>query len=131
LLLAVSGLVFLLYDRLLGMSTLSGSAAREAARPGPAGRLGAAAGDALIAGAGWLCDLVERAVEAVAPARPDRPGRSGMRALLWVVVGLVLAFLCLPSFFVIQVSFTSGSFIQFPPEGFSWRWYQTYLSSPG
>ena len=51
--------------------------------------------------------------------------------ILWVVGAVLIAFLCLPSLFVIPVSFTSGSFIEFPPEGFSLRWYHTYLSSPG
>jgi putative spermidine/putrescine transport system permease protein len=42
---------------------------------------------------------------------------------------LIIGFLCLPSFFVIPVSFTSGTFIEFPPRGFSLRWYETYLGS--
>lgn len=132
LLLAVAGVVFLLYDRLLGISTLSGAASEGGGRGGGAvGRAGAAIGDALIALAGRVSDLVGAAAEGVLPARADRPRRGWARAVLWGFVLLVLAYLCLPSFFVIPVSFTSGSFIQFPPEGFSWRWYQTYLSSPG
>jgi putative spermidine/putrescine transport system permease protein len=41
----------------------------------------------------------------------------------------IVLFLALPSFFVIPVSFTAGSFIAFPPEGLSLRWYETYLGS--
>ena len=131
LLLSVSGLVFFLYDRLLGMSTLSGSAAAPAGRGGGmVGRAGAIIGEALIAAAGQVSDWAGAAIEAVAPTRADRKPRRWGWAVLWAAVGVVLAFLCLPSFFVIPVSFTSGSFIQFPPEGFSWRWYDTYLSSP-
>jgi ABC-type spermidine/putrescine transport system permease subunit II len=84
----------------------------------------------VIAAAGQDSDWVGLAIEAIAPARADRKPRRWGWAVLWAAVVLVLAFLCLPSFFVIPVSFTSGSFIQFPPEGFSWRWYDTYLSSP-
>jgi putative spermidine/putrescine transport system permease protein len=51
--------------------------------------------------------------------------------LLWTATLLIIAYLCLPSFFVIPVSFTSGSFIEFPPQGFSLRWYETYFGSPG
>lgn len=131
LLLAVSGLVFFLYDRLLGMSTLSGSAAVPGGRGGGmVGRAGTIIGEALIAAAGRVSDLVGSAIETIAPARADRKSRHRGWTVLWAAVILVLAFLCLPSFFVIPVSFTSGSFIQFPPEGFSWRWYDTYLSSP-
>jgi putative spermidine/putrescine transport system permease protein len=131
LLLAVSGLVFFLYDRLLGMSTLSGSAAAPGGGGGGVvGRAGAIVGEAVIAAAGRVSDWVGLAIEAIAPARADRKPRRWGWAVLWAAVVLVLAFLCLPSFFVIPVSFTSGSFIQFPPEGFSWRWYDTYLSSP-
>jgi putative spermidine/putrescine transport system permease protein len=130
LLLAVSGLVFFLYDRLLGMSTLSGEASGGRA-PGPLARAGAKVGDAVIAGAGRLSDLTGAAIDAITAARADRPRRQGGRALLWVLVILIVAFLCLPSFFVVPVSFTSGTFIEFPPQGFSLRWYQTYFSSPG
>ena len=131
LLLAVSALVFFLYDRLLGMSTLSGEASGSVGRKqGPIGRLGGMVGDALIAGAGWLSDLVGAAIESVVRPRVDRKRRHGSRALLWTVVGLIVAFLCVPSFFVVPVSFTSGTFIEFPPQGFSLRWYETYLSSP-
>lgn len=50
--------------------------------------------------------------------------------MLWGASALIILFLVLPSFFVIPVSFTSGTFIDFPPHGFSLRWYHTYLSSP-
>src|SRR5207248_2031385 len=53
------------------------------------------------------------------------------RLLLWAGSLVVIAFLCLPALFVIPVSFTAGSFIEFPPQGFSLRWYGTYWNSPG
>ena len=34
-----------------------------------------------------------------------------------------------PSFFVIPVSFTSGKFIEWPPNGFSLQWYDDYFTS--
>jgi putative spermidine/putrescine transport system permease protein len=134
-LLAASAVVFFLYDRLLGMSTLSGGAA-PADRGGRSGdgllgRLGSAVGERLIAVLGWLSDRAGELWELIVPTRADRPPSSGSRAVLWVAVLLIVAFLCLPSFFVIPVSFTSGTFIEFPPRGFSLRWYETYLASPG
>jgi len=36
---------------------------------------------------------------------------------------LLAAYLLIPMLIVIPASFTSGSFLQVPPDGFSWRWY--------
>ena len=133
-LLAAAALIFLLYDRLVGISTLSGgdiAAGRSSAdRPGLVSRAGAALGRRAVVALGSLSDLAERAAEAALPPRADRQRRAFGRAALAVVVAFVLAYLCLPSLFVIPVSFTSGQFINFPPDGFSLRWYHTYLDSP-
>jgi ABC-type spermidine/putrescine transport system permease subunit II len=134
-LLAAAAIVFWLYDRLLGMSTLSGGAdaADLAGRAGGGiiARIGSAIGERLIAALGWLSDGYERALEALAAPRPDRPSGNTARRVLWAAALLVVLFLALPSFFVIPVSFTAGSFIAFPPEGLSLRWYEVYLGSPG
>ncbi len=133
-LLAAAGVVFYLYDRLLGMSTLSGGAAASdlvGHRGGLIARGGAVVGERIIAGLGWISDRAGDLWDGIFPVRADRPQRGISRGFLWVVGLVLIAFLCLPSLFVIPVSFTSGSFIEFPPEGFSLRWYHTYLSSPG
>ncbi len=41
---------------------------------------------------------------------------------------LVLLFLLLPLLIVVPVSFNDGRWLHFPPEGFSFRWYENYLS---
>ena len=41
----------------------------------------------------------------------------------------VVAFLVVPIFVAASVSFTSGSFMTFPPVGFSWRWYENIISA--
>src|SRR5690554_3835435 len=46
------------------------------------------------------------------------------RAALLVFSLLVLGFLFLPILVVIPMSFSSASALQFPPPGFSLRWYQ-------
>jgi putative spermidine/putrescine transport system permease protein len=133
-LLAAAALVLYLYDRLLGISSLSGGAAASDSGgqrgPGVLGRFGGLAGEAVIAALGWLCDRAGEAWDVIFPERPGRQRRRMSAALLWIAGGLIIAFLCLPSLFVIPVSFTSGSFIEFPPQGLSLRWYQTYLGSP-
>jgi putative spermidine/putrescine transport system permease protein len=133
-LLIAAGIVFYLYDRMLGISTLSGAAASDIGsqhRPGPIARAGALVGNGLIVMLGALSDRLAEMREAVFPRSPSRPNASGSRMLLWIASLAVIAFLCLPALFVIPVSFTSGSFIEFPPQGFSLRWYAVYWNSPG
>jgi putative spermidine/putrescine transport system permease protein len=133
LLLAATALVFLLYDRILGLSTLSGGGGSDSGivrSPGLLGRLGALIGGRLIATLGWLSDRGGQLWEVLMPVRPDRRQRSLSRGVLWVSATLIIAFLCVPSFFVIPVSFTSGNFVEFPPQGFSLRWYELYFGAP-
>ncbi len=134
-LLAASALVFLVYDRLLGLSTLSGGSdaagSTGGAQPGLLARAGAAAGEWLIALLGRMGDALGALRERLLPPRHDRPSPRLAAGALWAASLLVIAFLCLPSLFVIPVSFTGGRFIEFPPQGLSLRWYATYLGSPG
>jgi len=51
------------------------------------------------------------------------------RRILWAYCGLTLFFLCAPIAIVIAVSFNATEFIQFPPQGWSLRWYRNYLGS--
>jgi putative spermidine/putrescine transport system permease protein len=48
--------------------------------------------------------------------------RTG-RVLLWLVAGLVLAYLILPLLVIVPLSFTSGTILSLPLPGFSLRWY--------
>jgi putative spermidine/putrescine transport system permease protein len=50
-------------------------------------------------------------------------------ALFGVLVGLVLAFLALPILVVIWLSFSSASYLTFPPPGLGLRWYTAYFGS--
>ena len=69
--------------------------------PAPAGRAGRAAdGDTMI-------------------------GRIAFR-VLWI---LVLVFLALPILIVVVLSFSSASYLTFPPPAFGIRWYRAYLGS--
>jgi len=54
----------------------------------------------------------------------------GRRLWLYILSGLVMAFLILPTFVVIPMSFSDSRFLRFPPQGFSLRWYESYLTSP-
>jgi putative spermidine/putrescine transport system permease protein len=54
--------------------------------------------------------------------------RFGM-ALCWAALALALAFLLAPILIVIAVSFSPSAIFSFPPEGFSWRWYEAVAQS--
>jgi putative spermidine/putrescine transport system permease protein len=53
------------------------------------------------------------------------------QVILWLFVGLVLAYLVFPVFVVAPVSFSSARYLQFPPPGWSLQWYQNYFDRPG
>ena len=51
------------------------------------------------------------------------------RLLLATVVGLTLLFLALPIVVVMVVSFSSATYLTFPPPSLGLRWYTAYFSS--
>lgn len=66
--------------------------------------------------------------------RLDRPATDTQvthrqRLWLYVLVALISLFLVLPALIVVPMSFSDSRFLQFPPESFSLRWYETYFSS--
>jgi len=122
--------IFFLYDRLLGLSTLAGGSTVGVSRGNWVGRLGRVLGTRFIALMGALCEKGGEIWDALAPRRPDRPRRGLSRGVLWVAALLVIAFLAVPAFFVIPVSFTESSFLSWPPEGFTLKWYAKVFESP-
>jgi putative spermidine/putrescine transport system permease protein len=109
-LLLATVLVFVAYDRLVGMSSIAGDTA--ARRERSAGRV---VMNALMA--------LGRAADALLPAA----GRGGALKAYGAVMVLLLM---LPVAVVVPISFTASQFLAFPPEGFSLRWYETFLGSP-
>ncbi|KIC08595.1 hypothetical protein RA19_19280 [Leisingera sp. ANG-M1] len=53
------------------------------------------------------------------------------KALLYLIVALVLFFLAVPNFIVAPISFSPTSVLEFPPRGFSLKWYDKYFTQPG
>ena len=51
------------------------------------------------------------------------------RLWLFALCALVLAFLILPVFIVVPLSFSASSLLEFPPRAYSLRWYQTLFGS--
>jgi ABC-type spermidine/putrescine transport system permease subunit II len=62
----------------------------------------------------------------VAAARGSDEGVMARYALA-LFGGAVLLFLCLPIAVVVPMSFSSASSLEFPPPGWSLRWYQSFF----
>ena len=56
---------------------------------------------------------------------------QGWRALRGATCLLVAAYLLAPLAIVVMVSFSAAPFLQFPPPGFSLRWYHNLFTDPG
>jgi ABC-type spermidine/putrescine transport system permease subunit I len=124
-LLLVALVIFLIYDRLVGLSTLSGGAMRQdgSVWRNPIGWVGRRLGSLLVECTAFICELLAEILEKIRPIRADRRRPDVGRRMLWMGVLLILFFLAGPAFFVIPVSFTEGQFLGWPPEGFSFQWY--------
>ncbi len=126
LLLAAALVIFALFNQLFGMSALTGRAGGP--RRTLLARLGGHAGRVVIALLGNAGDRVETALERLGIGRrAPRPGR--LHPGLGLAAVLVLCFLVAPMLFIVPVSFTGGSFIEWPPKGFSTKWYEAVLAS--
>jgi ABC-type spermidine/putrescine transport system permease subunit I len=126
LLLVVVLVVFAIYDKVLGLSTMTGAASTRVRASGRAG-LGRRAGDAALT---LLADVSDR-LFGLLPRRLRRSvSGTGQSRTLWWIVLLVLAFLSAPAFLMIPLSFDAGSGLTWPPKGFSLQWYEQMFTSP-
>jgi putative spermidine/putrescine transport system permease protein len=123
LLLVVVLAVFVLYDKLLGLSTMTGESARErraGPREGPMHRFG----DALL---GLLGAASDRVI-ALFPRRRSAPA-AGTSMPLRAIALTVLLFLSVPALLMIPLSFGKSG-LNWPPSGFTLQHYQNLLASP-
>lgn len=51
------------------------------------------------------------------------------RLWLYVLVALVMAFLVIPCLIIIPLSFSNSQYLEFPPRGWSLRWYEAFFTS--
>lgn len=58
--------------------------------------------------------------------RPAGTGRIALR----LVCAVVFLFLCLPIVIVFPLSISSAQYLQFPPPGVSWQWFERYFDDP-
>ncbi|AOB33703.1 ABC transporter permease [Bordetella sp. H567] len=116
--------VFLLYDKLVGLSTLGGG---ETARPPGTSRF-----IRVLVVTGRTVDRLATLpwrLARVAPAGPvgaDTRRMTGLSVYAWLAMLLLL----LPVAIILPIAFTDASFLSFPPQGFSLRWLEGFFSSP-
>jgi ABC-type spermidine/putrescine transport system permease subunit II len=124
LLLLVVLAVFLVYDRVFGLSTMTGNAPLnegKGRRDGWLHRVADAVLDVLGAASDRLLALLPR---------PRGVVEAGRSRLLKVVLVLVLLFLSVPAFLMIPMSFSASPSLTWPPTGFSLQWYRQMFDSP-
>jgi putative spermidine/putrescine transport system permease protein len=124
-LLVATIVVFMVYDRMVGLSSLGGvPSSRAASGVGSQRFLRIAVSVGL-----WLDRLSTRKSVSSRPGAASGP-KAGSGATLKTYGVLLVALLVLPALIVVPISFTNSSFLSFPPQGFSWRWYETFMTSP-
>ncbi|MDS1137694.1 ABC transporter permease subunit [Nitratireductor indicus] len=73
--------------------------------------------------------LLEKLAWATSAVTNRFAGKSRGR-LLPAYVALIVFFLVVPTLMVIPIAFTSSDFLEFPPPGYSTRWFSLYFNSP-
>jgi putative spermidine/putrescine transport system permease protein len=113
LLLAVTLITIALYDRLFGMSAISGNGS-GLKRGGIIGTVG-----------GWMIEVGAAVSDLFARFLPARLGKGAFTVFVWFVIAvLIVPVLAFP-----PMAFSGSSFLEFPPKSFSLRWFGAYLGS--
>lgn len=111
--------VYWVYDKLVGLSSLAGEASKSAG-----GRL-----SRIRAFKQALMWNLGRASDRVLQVLPFRSASAEQRPVPWFAL-LLVALMVAPVLVLIPASFTTSAFIDWPPQGFSTRWYAEVFQSP-
>jgi ABC-type spermidine/putrescine transport system permease subunit II len=116
--------IYWMYDKMTGLSSLDGSASR------PSGSTSGGGVQIRIFGAlGHAADRVGAAARGLV-IRPGRRAEPGIGKALWLAIGgAVVAFLCFPMLVMVPISFSVRPTIDWPPTGFTLKWYAGLLDS--
>jgi putative spermidine/putrescine transport system permease protein len=109
----------LIYDRLFGLSTMSGGS--EAG--GSSNRLTRQVALRLLSVVAWIFDTVAAGASWLV-------GGRGFGWLLPCYSGTLIAVLLLPIVAFVPMAFTNSNFLSFPPPDYSLRWFAEYFTSP-
>jgi ABC-type spermidine/putrescine transport system permease subunit I len=131
LLVATTLLIIWIFDRVVGVSTLSGDRmAGEGRKPQAIDRALEVAGLRILGALATISDAVGSALTRIFARGAERKRREWGRVLLTACVLLVFAFLTLPALIMVPISFSTDSIIDWPPKGFSLAWYEAFWHSP-
>ena len=108
-----------IYDRLFGLSTLSGETPERSGSRGRMRDFGLA-----------VLDVLARASAASGAGARRMLGTRITARFLPAYAATVLVFLVAPALIVMPIGFTSSQFLEFPPPGYSLHWFKVYLNSP-
>lgn len=108
-LLVAAILIFMLYDKLVGLSSLSGETRTRSSS-------GGTWSNTLLIAIGRLFSGLRRATD-------------GRRPIMKVYGFGIVALLSLPIIVVLPIAFTDSPFLSFPPKGLSLRWFNSFLFS--
>lgn len=117
-------IIYWLYDKLVGLSTMTGDTSNTKA--------GNRSGTGFIRNAAFsACWVAGKAVDRfIGPAVSRRPKADGAQGISRpIAVGIIVA-LSLPVLLLIPESFTTSAFIDWPPQGFTLHWYEEIFASP-
>lgn len=127
LLLVVVLAVFLIYDRMVGLSTMAGGSAKTRAKQASATPgIGKQIADAILGTLGSITD----SVLALLRRKGRRNRAEATSPVLRLSVLLMLIFLSAPAFLMIPLSLDSASGLAWPPRGVSLQWYARIIESP-
>jgi ABC-type spermidine/putrescine transport system permease subunit I len=124
LLLVVVIAVFLIYDKLLGLSTMTDGGGKTKKKH--QSKWVRAAGDTALTALAWMTDAV---IHCLPKRGKAAGGKTGRPLGLWCVVIAILVFLSAPTFLMIPLSFDASSGLTWPPHGFSMQWYHHMMQS--
>ncbi len=108
-----------LYDRVFGLSSLSGEPS-----DGKAGKTGVLRAIGLA-----ILDRVATVSSAIASGSHALLGQAVSSRMLGIYSVMMFAFLMLPTLVVLPIAFTSSQFLEFPPPGYGLEWFRTYFTS--
>jgi putative spermidine/putrescine transport system permease protein len=108
-----------LYDRIFGLSSVTGGGAQPSRPDGFVRRTGLALARSLGLVVGTLEESWKRNIR----------GLRGS-ALLAVYAWIVIAVLLVPIIAFVPMAFTASTFLSFPPPAFSARWFEQFAASP-
>jgi len=124
LLLVSAAVIFFVYDRVVGIQSLTQASSRSTTSQARRGT------QLLGRFARGFCGVMGDITDAV--LKPFSRRNSGYKVHppgFRIVFILLAIFLVLPTLFLIPVSFTSSSFLGWPPESLTLRWYLEYFAS--